>query len=69
VPPTSSAVLASLQFTVFQFCREVWFLMLLSGSGDQLCNPLPALLCGVAYHWPALSLPCLSCVCLWRVWH
>jgi hypothetical protein len=43
----------SLQF-VFQFCSIVWFRMLLSGSGDQLCDPLPSLLQGVAYRPPAV---------------
>jgi hypothetical protein len=42
---------------VFQFCGAVHFWMLLSGSGDELCDPLPALLWGVAYGPPALSLP------------
>jgi hypothetical protein len=39
---------------VFQFCRAVWFWMLLFGSGDHLCDPLPALLRGMAYCLPAL---------------
>jgi hypothetical protein len=54
---------------VFQFCRAVPFWMVLSGSGDPLCDPLPALLWGVSYCLPALSLHCLSCVYLLRVWH
>jgi hypothetical protein len=49
---------------VFQFCEAVQFWMLLSGSGDQLCVPLSALLWGVAYHLLAFSLCCLSCVYL-----
>jgi hypothetical protein len=42
---------------VFQFCRAVWNWVVLTGSGDELCDLLPALLQGVAYHPPALSLP------------
>jgi hypothetical protein len=42
---------------VFQFCGAVKFWMLLTGSGNELCDPLPALLQGVAYHAPALGLP------------
>jgi hypothetical protein len=33
---------------VFQFCRAVQFWMLLSCSGDHLCDPLLALLLGMA---------------------
>jgi hypothetical protein len=68
VPPTPplSVFYYSLLF-VFQFCRAVWFWMLLSGSGDDLCDPIPTL--GVAYHLPALSLHCLSYVCLLIVWY
>jgi hypothetical protein len=40
---------------VFQFCEADPVLLLLSGSGDQLCGPLPALLWGVAYYLPSLS--------------
>jgi hypothetical protein len=29
---------------VFQFCGAFWFWMLLSGLGDEFCDPLPALL-------------------------
>jgi hypothetical protein len=42
----------------------VLFWMLLPDSGEQPCDPLPALLQGVAYHLPTLSLHCLSCVYL-----
>jgi hypothetical protein len=42
---------------VFQFCRAVWFWVLLTGSGGELCDPLPALLQGVAYYLPALGIP------------
>jgi hypothetical protein len=42
---------------VFQFCRAVRFWVLLTISGDDPCDPLPALLWGVAYHPPAVSLP------------
>jgi hypothetical protein len=50
--------------SVFQFCGAVWFWMLLSGSRDQLCGPLPSPLLGVAYCQPTLSIHCFSCVCL-----
>jgi hypothetical protein len=50
VPPAPSAVLDRLQFTAcFSILWGSWFWMLLSGSGDQLCDPLPALLWVVAY--------------------
>jgi hypothetical protein len=42
---------------VFQFCGAVWLWVLLTGSGDKFCGPLPALLQGVVYHWLAVSLP------------
>jgi hypothetical protein len=29
---------------IFQFCRAVWFWMLLSGSEDDVCDLLPSLL-------------------------
>jgi hypothetical protein len=51
----------------FQFWGAVWFWMLLSGSGDQLFDPLPALVWRVYYRTPALNLHCLSCVYLMRV--
>jgi hypothetical protein len=42
---------------VFQLCGAVRFWMLLTGSGDELCDPLPALLWGVACRPPTLHLP------------
>jgi hypothetical protein len=42
---------------VFQFCRAVWLWVLLTGSGNEFCDPLPALLQGVAYHLPSVNLP------------
>jgi hypothetical protein len=64
VPPPP-AVCVWLQFTVcFSVCGAVQFWMLLSGSGDHLCDPLPALLLRVAYCLPTLSLCCCSCVYL-----
>jgi hypothetical protein len=41
---------------VFQFCRAVWLWVWLTGSGDELLDLLPALLQGVAYPPPAVSL-------------
>jgi hypothetical protein len=40
----------------FQFCRAIKFWVLLTGSGDDFCDPLSALFWGVAYHLPALCL-------------
>jgi hypothetical protein len=34
-------------------CRLIW--MLLTGSGDELCGPLPALFQAAAYHLPAVG--------------
>jgi hypothetical protein len=42
---------------VFQFCWAVKFWMLLTGSGDELCDTLSALLWGVAYCSPTLAFP------------
>jgi hypothetical protein len=42
---------------VFQSCGAVWLWVLLTGSGDELCDPLPALLWGVADCLLALALP------------
>jgi hypothetical protein len=63
-----ATVCVLLLFTVwFQFHRSLWFWMLLIGSGDQLCDPLPAMLWGVGNHLPALILCCHYCVYLLRV--
>jgi hypothetical protein len=35
---------------------EPFGLVLLTGSGDELCGPLPALFQVAAYHLPAVSL-------------
>jgi hypothetical protein len=40
--------------TVFQFCSVILLWMLLTGSGDDLCGPLPALFQAAAHHLPAL---------------
>jgi hypothetical protein len=65
IPPAPPAVCVVLQFTVcFSVFGAIWFWMLLSGSGDELCDPIPFLLQGMAYCLPTLSLHCLSCVCL-----
>jgi hypothetical protein len=66
-PPLPLCVFDYSLLFVFQFCRTVWCWMLLSGSGDHLCDPLPSLLWAMACHPPALSLCCLSCVYLLRV--
>jgi hypothetical protein len=54
---TSASVFYDGSLFVFQFCRTVWLWVLLTGSGDDLCDLLPALLQGVAYRPPALLLP------------
>jgi hypothetical protein len=61
-PPLTGFYFSSL--FLFQFCKTVQFWILLSGSEDELGDPLPALLQGVTYQPPALSLHCLSSVCL-----
>jgi hypothetical protein len=48
----------------FSVLWAVWFWMLLSGSGEQLCDALPVLICGMTYCPPTLSLHYLSCVFL-----
>jgi hypothetical protein len=42
---------------VFQFCGTLQFWVLLTESGDELCDPLSALLWGMAYYQPTLGLP------------
>jgi hypothetical protein len=54
-PPLLSICYDGLLF-VFQFCRVIWLWVLFTGSGDELCDPLPALLQEVAFHQPALCL-------------
>jgi hypothetical protein len=50
---------------VFQFFGAVWFWVLLTVSGDEFCNPLPALIQGVAYCQPALGLPAFPVFVYW----
>jgi hypothetical protein len=40
---------------IFQFCSVILLWMLLTGSGDELCGPLPALFQAVAYLQPAVG--------------
>jgi hypothetical protein len=54
-PPLSMCYDGSL--FIFQFCGAVRFWIQHPSSGDELCDPLPALLWGVAYHLPTLGLP------------
>jgi hypothetical protein len=58
----------SVRHLFFSFAEQ-FFWLLLSGSRDQLCDPLYSLLQGVAYHPPTLHLHYLSCVCLLIVQH
>jgi hypothetical protein len=53
-------------FTVFQFCGAFWLWVLLTGSGDMLCDLRPALLWGVAYRPPALGFPAISAFAYWK---
>jgi hypothetical protein len=55
-PPLLPVCYDSLPF-VFQFWETVWLLVLLTGSEDELCDLLPALLWGVAYHFPTVHFP------------
>jgi hypothetical protein len=48
----------------FSVLRAVWLWVLLSGSGDELCGPLSALLHTWAYHPPAVGLPAFPAICL-----
>jgi hypothetical protein len=52
--------------TIFQFCSVVWLWMLLTGSGDDLCGPLPALFLAAAYHWPAVSPSAFLAFVYWK---
>jgi hypothetical protein len=56
---------------VFQFCGAIWFWVLLTGSGDDFCGLLPALLQAVAYHLTAVGIPAFLAFCLlivlWRL--
>jgi hypothetical protein len=58
-------------FAVFQFCRAIWLWVLLTGSGDELCGPLPALFQAMAYHPPAVGPSSFLAICLlkfmWRL--
>jgi hypothetical protein len=53
-------------FAVFQFCRAIWLWVLLTGSGDELCGPLPALFQTVAYHPPTVSPPAFPALVYWK---
>jgi hypothetical protein len=41
--------------------------MLLTGSGDEFCGPLPALFQAVAYHLPGVSPSAFPAICLLKV--
>jgi hypothetical protein len=43
--------------SMFVFQWAVWLWVIFTGSQDELCDQLPALLWGIAYHPPALGLP------------
>jgi hypothetical protein len=63
-PPLLSVCYDGLLF-VFQFCRAIWLWVLLTGSGDEFCDPLPALLWGVAYHLLAFHLSSFPVFVYW----
>jgi hypothetical protein len=53
---------------VFQFCSVVCLWMLLTGSGDEFCGLLPALLQAAAHELPIhCQLFCLSNLCLLKI--
>jgi hypothetical protein len=55
--PSASSLLSTCYdclLIVFQFWGVVWLWMLLTGSGDKFCGPLPALFQAAAYHPPAI---------------
>jgi hypothetical protein len=62
IPPAVSVLS---RFTVCQFCRAFWVWVLLTGSAREFCDPLPALLQGVAYCPSVLSLPAFSMFVYW----
>jgi hypothetical protein len=41
--------------------------MLLTGSGDEICEPISALFQAVAYHWSGVSLSAFPAICLLKV--
>jgi hypothetical protein len=51
----------------FQFCSVIWLWMLLTGSGDELCGPLPALFQVVAYHQPAVGPSVFPAFIYWKL--
>jgi hypothetical protein len=52
--------------TVFQFCNVIWLWMLLTGSGDELCEPLSVLFQAPAYHPPTVSLSAIPDFVYWK---
>jgi hypothetical protein len=51
---------------IFQFCSVVWLWMLLTGSGDELCGPLPALFQAVAYYLLAVGTSAFPAFVYWK---
>jgi hypothetical protein len=49
---------------LFSILQNIWLWVLLTGSGDGLCGPLPALLQAVAYHPPTVHVPAFPAICL-----
>jgi hypothetical protein len=52
---------------IFQFFSVIWLWMLLTGSGYELCGPLPALFQAVAYHPPAFSPSAFPAFVYWKL--
>jgi hypothetical protein len=50
---------------VFHILGAIWFWVLLTGSADEPCDPLHALLWGVAYRLPTLGLPAFPVFVYW----
>jgi hypothetical protein len=52
---------------IFQFFNVIWLWMSLTGSGDELCWPLPALFQAVSYHPPTVGPSPFLAICLLKV--
>jgi hypothetical protein len=52
---SASPSVGILWFADFQFCSVICLWMLLTGSGDELCGLLPALIQEAAYHLPTVG--------------
>jgi hypothetical protein len=70
IDPSAGSLLSACYaglLTVFQFCNIIWLWMLLSGSGDELCRLLSALLQAAAYHLTTVSPSAFSVFVSWKI--